>query len=194
MDHGAIKGHYSTGKSVMTATDYIKGELILLVDEEDREIGTAEKLAAHQNNLLHRAFSVFIFRHLEQKELLLQQRAMSKYHSPLLWTNTCCSHPRPGEDILSAGKRRLHEELGIESSLINVGSFHYTAHFDNGLSENEIDHVLIGSVPAEIAIVPNLDEVHAYRWVTLGELNQELSSFPKRFTPWFQQALALALL
>lgn len=192
MGHEAIKGHYSTGKSVMTATDYIKDHHILLVDEEDREIGTAPKLVAHQNNLRHRAFSVFIFRHLAQPELLLQQRALSKYHSSGLWTNTCCSHPRPGEDIVAAGVRRLKEELGIETSLKNLGSFHYVAHFENGLSENEIDHVLIGTVPADVIITPNPEEVHAYRWIELGALEEELNKNPHQFTPWFKKALTIA--
>src|SRR3990167_1504236 len=108
---------------------------VILVDENDTAIGTAEKLAAHEQNLLHRAFSIFIFRDSPQRELLLQQRALGKYHSPGLWTNTCCSHPRPGEAILEAGKRRLQEELGLTSELSDLGWFHYNAHFPNGLSE-----------------------------------------------------------
>src|SRR5437763_15816865 len=112
----------------MTATEYI-----VLVDAQDREIGIAEKLSAHEKNLLHRAFSVFIFRQTPAFELLLQQRAMNKYHSPGLWTNTCCSHPRSGEEITAAGGRRLQEELGIVTPLKDVGWFHYNAHFPNGL-------------------------------------------------------------
>src|SRR5689334_15327319 len=126
----------------MTAT-----EQVILVDENDNPIGSAEKLAAHeQGGQRHRAFSVFIFRKRDELEVLLQQRASHKYHCPDLWTNTCCSHPQPGETITQAGERRLQEEMGIATPLTWVGKFHYIAHFDNGLSENEIDHVLVGLV------------------------------------------------
>ncbi len=172
----------------MTATEYI-----ILVDQNDQEIGLAEKMAAHQQNLCHRAFSVFIFREGDQgTELLLQQRAAGKYHSADLWTNTCCSHPRAGESVISAGERRLDEELGIQATLSTKGAFHYNAHFENGLSENEIDHVLVGSVPHDIVIHVNPAEVQATRWVTLAALQQEMSAQPERFTPWFAQALTLA--
>src|SRR3990167_3018254 len=109
-----------TGKSSMTATEYV-----ILVDEHDQEIGQAEKLSAHQKNLLHRAFSIFIFHRTPQLELLLQQRALVKYHSAGLWTNTCCSHPHPGETVIQAGERRLQEEIGIRTSLKDLGWFHY---------------------------------------------------------------------
>jgi isopentenyl-diphosphate delta-isomerase type 1 len=169
----------------MTATEYI-----VLVDDQDKEIGLAEKMVAHEKNLLHRAFSVFIFRtHPNGVELLLQQRAHHKYHSQGLWTNTCCSHPRAQEDILDAGKRRLQEELGIVTPLKNLGWFHYNTHFKNGLSENEIDHVLVGSIPTNVEITPNPEEVQAYRWITLDNLEDELASSPERFTPWLTQAL-----
>ena len=173
----------------MTATEYI-----ILVDDQDCEIGVAEKLAAHQQNLLHRAFSVFIFRENQERELLLQQRAFDKYHSGGLWTNTCCSHPRKGEDTLSAGKRRLREELGLVTSLTDVGRFHYNVHFSNGLSENEMDHVLIGTIAKDTPIIPNPEEIHAYRWITLPRLQQELAAYPEQFTPWFAQALEIASL
>lgn len=172
----------------MTATEYV-----ILVDEQDNEIGTAEKLAAHANNLLHRAFSVFIFRDNGTRELLLQQRALGKYHSPGLWTNTCCSHPRQGEDILKAGERRLQEEMGVKTSLKNVGNFHYNVHFQNGMSENEIDHVLVGNVSPTLAIQPNPEEIHAYRWMTIEEVHRELAAHPEMFTPWFKQALLIAI-
>lgn len=173
----------------MPATEYV-----VLVDDHDTPTGTAEKLAAHEKNLLHRAFSVFIFRELagQPPELLLQQRALHKYHSPGLWTNTCCSHPRPGEEIVAAGERRLREELGVMATLKNVGWFHYNVHFDNGLSENEIDHVLVGTVAPAIGIMPNADEVNAYRWITLDNLQREIDATPERFTPWLQQALDVA--
>lgn len=169
----------------MTAT-----EQVILVDENDNPIGTAEKLEAHRNNWCHRAFSVFIFRKHKENEVLLQQRAHTKYHSPLLWTNTCCSHPRPGEDIIQAGQRRLKEEMGIDTELKSLGSFHYIAHFNNGLVENEVDHVLIGCCEDnDIATDPN--EVEAHRWVSLDNLRKELKEHPDHFTPWLEKALKL---
>jgi isopentenyl-diphosphate delta-isomerase len=168
----------------MAATEYV-----ILVDENDQEVGIAEKLYAHQNNLLHRAFSVFIFRETPQVELLLQQRALTKYHSPGLWTNTCCSHPRPGEDIVQAGKRRLQEEFGFTTDLQNHGWFHYNAHFSNGLAENEIDYVLVGIVPEKVNILPNAEEIHTYRWITLANLQTELTQCPEHFTPWLNKGL-----
>ena len=172
----------------MTATEYV-----VLVDEQDREVGLAEKLDAHRKNLLHRAFSVFIFREIPGKtpELLLQQRGLAKYHSPGLWTNTCCSHPRNGENIISAGERRLLEELGIITKLTDIGWFHYNAHFSNGLSENEIDHVLIGHVLPSLSFMPNSEEVHATRWITVDNLSIEIAESPERFTPWLKQALEI---
>jgi isopentenyl-diphosphate delta-isomerase type 1 len=167
----------------MTATEHV-----ILVDENDNPIGTAEKLYAHRNHLCHRAFSVFILRNQPHTEILLQQRAKDKYHSSLLWTNTCCSHPRPGEAILEAGQRRLKEEMGLDAKLHSVGSFHYIAHFSNGLAENEIDHVLLG-YSNETTFSPNPSEVAAYRWISLPDLDQELKQHPEQFTPWFSQAL-----
>lgn len=172
----------------MTATEYI-----VLVDESNQEIGTVEKMAAHTHNQLHRAFSVFIFRKSAQLELLLQQRAQEKYHCGGLWTNTCCSHPHPGESILAAGNRRLQQELGFSAPLTDLGWFHYNAHFSNGLSENEIDHVLIGEVDQNMTPSPNLDEVQAYRWVTITDLENEIATHPERFTPWLKPALDIAL-
>jgi isopentenyl-diphosphate delta-isomerase type 1 len=167
----------------MTETEYV-----ILVDQHDAPIGVAEKLEAHRNGLCHRAFSVFIFR--QNQELLLQQRAKDKYHSPGLWTNTCCSHPRPDEDIIEAGERRLLEEMGITAKLQSKGQFHYTAQFSNGLIENEIDYVLVGTLENDI-FHPNPAEVHAYRWITLSNLEQELARHPEQFTPWLKQALGL---
>lgn len=167
-------------------------EEVILVDEADQEIGVAEKLSAHQNNRLHRAFSVFIFRQNKEWELLLQQRNLDKYHSPGLWTNTCCSHPRLGENIVAAGERRLKEELGIHIALRNVGWFHYNAHFSNGLSENENDHVLVGVAPVTQVIQPNPLEVHAFRWVRIDVLEEEIAAQPAQFTPWLLEALGLA--
>jgi isopentenyl-diphosphate delta-isomerase type 1 len=166
-------------------------EQVIIVDKNDNAIDTAEKLAAHQQNLLHRAFSVFIFRDSTKRELLIQQRAMGKYHCPGLWTNTCCSHPRPGENILAAGKRRLQEELGFEAELSDLGWFHYNAHFDNGLSENEIDHVLVGVIGVGVVITPNAGEIHAVRWVNVEDLQSELKENPEKFTPWLEKALEI---
>lgn len=182
----------------MTAT-----ECVILVDEQDNEIGVAEKLAAHQQNLLHRAFSIFIFRKTngvdsqqnsdaKNIELLLQQRALHKYHSPGLWTNTCCSHPRPGESIIAAGNRRLYEEMGLSAPLTSLGWFKYNAYFPNGLSEHEIDHVLVGQIVNEVSINPNPEEVHDIRWITLTELAKELANHPEQFTPWLESALKIA--
>ncbi|MCE3239329.1 MAG: idi [Gammaproteobacteria bacterium] len=166
----------------MAATEHI-----ILVDEDDNPIGTAEKLQAHREGLCHRAFSVFVF---SGDHLLLQQRAKEKYHSPELWTNTCCSHPRIGETVVEAGQRRLKEEMGLDIPLQTVGWFHYVAHFSNGLTENEVDHILIGTIPHR-EITPNPLEVLDYRWITLPELEKELVDNPERFTPWLKQALAI---
>lgn len=171
----------------MTATEYV-----VLVDEQDQEIGKAEKLAAHQQCLLHRAFSVFIFRHHPETELLLQQRTKDKYHSAGLWTNTCCSHPRVGEDIIQAGERRLQEEMGITAMLRHHGWFHYEAHFANQLAENEIDHVLVGEVTHDTIPTINPKEANAYRWIEIARLREELALNPELFTPWLERALNLA--
>jgi isopentenyl-diphosphate delta-isomerase type 1 len=170
----------------MSATEHV-----ILVDENDNEIGIAEKIQAHRDNLRHRAFSVFIFREQPQPELLLQQRAADKYHSGGLWTNTCCSHPRPGEAILAAGERRLQEEMGIGAKLKSLGWFHYIAHFPNGLTENEIDYVLVGVIPQDETIQPDPKEAQAYRWINLSELKQEMAEKPEQFTPWLGLALEI---
>lgn len=162
-------------------------EQVILVDENDNPIGTAEKLQAHREGLCHRAFSVFIFCN---GLLLLQQRAQEKYHSPGLWTNTCCSHPRPGEEIISAAQRRLQEEMGLQVALTSVGRFHYIAHFNNGLVENEVDHVLMGIIDQQV-ITPNSIEVAAYRWVSIADLEKELTHTPQKFTPWLKCALEI---
>lgn len=169
----------------MSATEYV-----VLVDKQNRPTGIAEKQIAHQKNLLHRAFSVFLFRENEQGlELLLQQRASDKYHCGNLWTNTCCSHPRNLETVIEAGERRLKEELGITATLTDIGWFHYNAHFDNGLSENEIDHVLIGKVANDVNIQLNPHEVQAIRWLSIETLRAEIIRNPKTFTPWLHLAL-----
>ena len=160
---------------------------VVLVDQGDRPIGVMEKMLAHQKGLLHRAFSVFIFN--DQKEMLLQKRALSKYHSPGLWTNACCSHPNPAEANLDAAKRRLNEELGFTCELSEIGSFTYKSDFDNGLTEHEYDHVFFGSYSGPI--LPNIDEVTDYRWISIPELEDELISFEDTFTTWFHLAYPL---
>ena len=145
-------------------------EYVILVDENDQEIGSMEKQEAHEKGLLHRAFSVFVFN--ENKELLLQQRALTKYHSAGLWTNTCCSHPRIGETIEQAAHRRLTEEMGFDCELITKTSFIYKAAFENGLTEHEFDHVLVGNFNGEISFNPT--EVKNFKWINLEELQIEL--------------------
>ena len=141
-----------------------------MVDAEDHELGTMEKIEAHEKAVLHRAFSVFIFN--DSGELMLQQRAAHKYHSPLLWTNTCCSHQRLGESNIEAGKRRLREEMGFEVDLDEKFHFIYKAEFDNGLTEHELDHVMLGYYNGEPAINPQ--EVASWKWIDMEVLKKEL--------------------
>jgi len=138
-------------------------ENVILVDVLDNQLGLMPKMEAHEKAVLHRAFSVFIFN--DEGELMLQQRAAHKYHSPLLWTNTCCSHQRDGESNIEAGKRRLIEEMGFKTNLKEIFSFVYKAPFDNGLTEHELDHVMIGNFNGTPKI--NTDEVASYKWMTL---------------------------
>lgn len=170
-----------------------KTEKVILVDPSDRKIGEMEKILAHKFGMLHRAFSVFIFRKQKGKlELLLQQRNQNKYHAGGLWTNTCCSHPRINETNKEAAENRLKYEMGIEAKLKRVGKFHYIAQFKNGMTENEIDHVWIGMYEGN-NIPYNPEEVENYKWVDIGTLEKDLRQFPERYTPWFKQALELAL-
>ena len=157
-------------------------EHVLLVDKNDNQLGLMEKIEAHKRALLHRAFSVFILNN--KNELLLQKRAFDKYHSPGLWTNGCCSHPRNGEDIIDAGKRRLIEEMGIETNLSHMLSFIYKAKFDNGLTEHELDHVLIGKYDKTPTI--NINEVSDWKWVNLHVLKQDILENPCNYTAWFK--------
>ena len=157
-------------------------EYVILVNEQDEPIGQMEKMEAHEKALLHRAFSVFVFN--DKKELMLQQRAAHKYHSPLLWANTCCSHQREGETNIEAGKRRLEEEMGFVCDLEEVFSFIYKAPFDNGLTEHELDHVMIGYYNDEPKINP--DEVEAYQWKTLEEVKKDIANNPEDYTAWFK--------
>lgn len=157
-------------------------EYVILVDENDHETGLEEKLKAHELSLLHRAFSILIFN--SQGKLLLQQRAAHKYHSPLLWTNTCCSHPRKGESILEAAHRRLREEMGMKADLQTLFSFIYKADMANGLTEHEFDHVLIGFSDTDPEI--NLEEVNQFRWESPETIKKEIQQHPSDFTAWFR--------
>ena len=157
-------------------------ENVILVNENDEKIGLMEKMEAHEKALLHRAFSVFTFN--EKGELLLQQRAASKYHSPLLWTNTCCSHQRDGETNIEAGKRRLMEEMGFECELNELFHFAYKASFDNGLTEHEIDHVMVGQYDADPEI--NLEEVECFKWMKIEEVKTDMAEKPEIYTVWFR--------
>ncbi len=162
-------------------------ERVILVDADDRAIGTAEKLAAHRHGgRLHRAFSIFLFD--AGGRMLLQQRAASKYHFPLLWTNACCGHPRPGEELVAAAGRRLGEELGVEASLRPVFAFVYEAEDpETGLAENEYDHVLVGRLASEPR--PDPAEVAALAWWEPSALQREVAERPGRYSPWFRSAL-----
>jgi isopentenyl-diphosphate delta-isomerase len=157
-------------------------EHVILVDEKDQKIGLMEKIEAHEKALLHRAFSVFIFN--EKGELMLQQRAASKYHSPLLWTNTCCSHQRDGESNIKAGRRRLQEEMGFVTDITEVFSFIYKAPFDNGLTEHEFDHVMIGRY--DKAPTLNIEEAEAYKWMKMEDVKQDIEDNPSIYTAWFK--------
>ncbi|WP_257667246.1 isopentenyl-diphosphate Delta-isomerase [Parapedobacter tibetensis] len=157
-------------------------ENVILVNEQDQAVGTMEKLEAHRQGLLHRAISVFIFDN--DKRLLLQQRALSKYHSAGLWTNTCCSHPVPSEEALAAAHRRLGEEMGLETPLTFAFTFLYRTPFDNGLVEHELDHVFIGHTNKTPLINP--EEVADYQWWRFEDLQDEIQSNPQAYTVWFR--------
>ena len=155
---------------------------VILVNEQDQEIGQMEKLEAHQKGLLHRAFSVFVFN--DKNELLIQQRAIGKYHSEGLWTNTCCSHPSPEETLEQAANRRLYEEMGMVCTVKRAFSFLYRAEFENGLVEHELDHVLIGYTNYPPLLNP--EEAQAYKWISLDELEKDIAQHPEKYTIWFK--------
>jgi isopentenyl-diphosphate Delta-isomerase len=157
---------------------------VILVDEQDNELGSMEKMEAHRKALLHRAFSVFLFN--AKGEMLLQQRAAGKYHSPLLWSNTCCSHPRPSEAVEDAATRRLQEELGFTASLTKAFSFVYKTQFDNGLTEHEYDHVFTGVYEGHIE--PNKYEVAMVTYKSMDEIASNMESHPEKYTSWFKIA------
>ena len=159
-------------------------ENVILVDENDNQVGLMPKLEAHEKGLLHRAFSIFIFN--SKYELLLQKRSSSKYHSGGLWTNTCCSHPREGEDTSDAANRRLIEEMGIETSLRKVHDFIYKAELDNNLTEHEFDHVFYGVYNEDPVI--NKDEADDFKWIDMGLLNEDIKINGDNYTVWFKIA------
>ena len=159
-------------------------EQVILVDENDVLTGTMEKMEAHEKAVLHRAFSVFIFN--SAGDMLLQQRAIHKYHSAGLWTNSCCSHPRPGEDTLVAASRRLKEELGFATPLKKVFDFIYQSVFANGLTEHEFDHVFIGYYDGKID--PDPDEVSNYAYWPKEQIAEKIQASPESFTVWFRIA------
>lgn len=160
----------------------MKEELVILVNENDEQIGLMPKMEAHEKAVLHRAFSVFIFN--DDNELMLQQRALHKYHSPGLWTNTCCSHQRDGESNTEAGTRRLQEEMGFVTQLNETTSFIYKAPFDNGLTEHELDHILVGKFNDTPVI--NEDEVVAWKWMPLEGVKKDIENNPQIYTAWFK--------
>lgn len=157
-------------------------ELVVLVNPQDEVLGLMEKMQAHENGLLHRAFSVFLFN--EKGEMLLQKRATEKYHSPNQWTNACCSHPRENETYLDAAKRRLKEELGIESELTERFHFIYKADVGQDLWEHELDHVFTGTYDGDFNLNP--EEVSEIKYMSITELNADILQYPERYTEWFK--------
>ena len=161
-------------------------EQVILVDDADHQTGTAEKLDAHRAGALHRAFSIVVWN--SDGRMLLQQRALSKYHSAGLWTNTCGGHPRPNEDVAEAAARRLAEEMGLRCPLTPLGTIRYRAEFSNGLTEHEIVHVYRGLHNG--AVTPNPDEANAYAWRTLDEVREDVAAAPQNYSVWFRQYVA----
>lgn len=157
-------------------------EMILLVDENDKEAGYGEKHEVHKKGIFHRAFSIFIFN--SQKQLLLQKRESNKYHSPGLWTNSCCSHQRQNELLSEAIHRRLKEEMGFDCELKEVFTFSYRVEFNPELIENEFDHVFVGYYDGEVT--PEPYEVEDYKWMTLEEIKKDMEKNPDMYTYWFK--------
>jgi len=160
----------------------MREEKVILVNELDEQIGLMPKLEAHQKAILHRAFSVFVLN--KNNEIMLQQRAHQKYHSPLLWTNTCCSHQRNGETNIEAGSRRLFEEMGFRVELKELFHFIYKAPFDNGLTEHELDHVMIGYFDENPTI--NSEEVEDWKWMKIEDVKKDMLLHPEIYTVWFK--------
>ena len=165
-------------------------EMLVLVDEDDNQVGTEEKLAAHQAGKLHRAFSIFLFN--SRGQMLITRRAPGKYHSPGLWTNTCCGHPRPGEVLIEAAKRRLREETGIVCEIAHKSQFIYRAEFDNGLTEHELDHIFTGVYDGPLDKI-DPEEADAVEWVDPQKTLADTQANPARYTVWFRICLPAAL-
>ncbi len=159
------------------ATDFV-----VLVDENDKKIGLMPKMEAHEKGVLHRAFSIFIFN--DKNQLMLQKRNRNKYHSPGLWTNTCCSHQKDQESSINAGKRRLKEEMGFCVELVELDSFIYNVKFDNGLIEHELDHILLGEYNGSFKVNP--DEVDEWKWLALDKIKHDIITNPNNYTEWFK--------
>jgi len=162
-----------------------KEEFVILVDENDRQTGVCEKLEAHRKGLLHRAFSIFLFN--SKGEVLLQQRAVEKYHTGGLWTNACCSHPRPDEKQEDALQRKLFQEMGVNCPLTKIFQFTYSAKLDNGLTENELDYVYVGEFDSDPN--PNPAEVQAWKYISLNQLKKEIEENGDQYTPWFKMLM-----
>ena len=157
-------------------------EKVILVNENDEPIGLMPKMEAHEKAVLHRAFSVFVLN--SNNDIMLQQRAAQKYHSPLLWTNTTCSHQREGETNIQAGTRRLREEMGFTTELKELFSFIYKAPFDNGLTEHELDHVMIGYYNDAPDI--NREEAESWKWMGIDDVKEDMQAHPELYTVWFR--------
>ncbi len=156
--------------------------MVILVNQANEQLGTMPKMEAHEKGVLHRAFSVFVMN--KEGEIMLQQRAAHKYHSPSLWTNTCCSHQREGETNIEAGVRRLKEEMGFETELKELFSFVYKAEFDNGLTEHELDHVMLGHYEGAPEINP--EEVSGWKWMLPEDIKADIAQNPDEYTAWFK--------
>jgi len=157
-------------------------ENVILVDKNDTQVGLMSKLDAHTKGILHRAFSVFVLNN--NNEIMLQKRAYNKYHSGGLWTNTCCSHQREGENSIEAGKRRLLEEMGFETELKIITSFIYKVEFENGLTEHELDYLLIGKYLKSPVI--NKQEVADWKWMKVELIADDIKLNPNNYTSWFK--------
>jgi len=164
----------------------VSEEMVILVDEFDNELGVMGKMAAHLEGRLHRAISIFLFN--DQGQMLLQQRAFSKYHSGGLWSNTCCSHPRQHESVMDAAKRRLFEEMGIQCELEQTFHFIYKVVLDKGLTEHELDHVLVGKFNGEPILNP--EEAASWKWIDVDVLVNDIAADPEQYTAWFKIALS----
>ncbi len=164
-------------------------EMVILVDENDKVIGSEEKMKTHREGKLHRAFSIFVFN--SKGETLLQKRAKIKYHSGGLWSNACCSHPRPGENLEDAVHRRLKEEMGFDCDLQKVFHFVYKTNLDNNLTEHEFDHVFIGHYDGGVEINPN--EVEDFKWINIDALKESMEKHPENYTEWFKIAFSEVL-